>query len=121
MIWGGVESDVSVLYLTGSLLFYMLFTSNQASRLTDYFTVLEVIYFANAFPAKAIRKKSLTVCLSVFMFFALFVKDLNAAQNQGHYYSKNPLNYPYITVFNKKAILNYRGDTKGMSNSLLFD
>lgn len=115
------ESDVLVLYLMGSIFFYMLFSSNQASRLTDYFTILEVIYFANAFPIKAIRKKTLTLCLTVFLFLTLFIKDLNAIQNQGEYYSKNPLNYPYITIFNKKAILDYRGDTKRMPDSLLFD
>lgn len=116
-----IESEALVLYLLGSSFFFVLFTSTVVSRLTDYFTVLEVIYFANAFPIKSIRKKSLTLCLTVFLFLTLFIKDLNAAQHQGGYYSKNPLNYPYITIFNKKAILDYRGDTKRMSDSLLFD
>lgn len=100
------------LYLFGSLLFYLLSSSDQASRLTDYFTVLEIIIFPNILvliPNKK-RRLSTTFYLACFLFLFLFIKDLKTAAAQGQYRSKNFAGYPYITIFNKDAVLKYRQD-----------
>ena len=111
-----IEYKVLDLYLLGSIIFFLLLSSDQASRLTDYFSIFEIIYFPNAISTKKIQKLSVSV-----LFLLLFTKDLNAFQNQGKYYSKNPINYPYISIINKDSILKYRGDIKDLNKTFLFD
>lgn len=105
-----LEKDILSLYLFGSMIYCLLCSSNQASRLTDYFTYLEIFYFANVISVRGIKMKGLSILSICFIFSSLFIKDIGEFENQGDYYSNNPLNYPYISIFNKDSIKEYRGD-----------
>lgn len=94
------------LFLLGSLLYFSLSTISIFSRLTDFLTFLEIILMPNVIKVHK-HQISLVFCLSMSLYSALFVKDLYAATQQGNYYSTNPLDYPYITVFNRNRLTDY--------------
>lgn len=92
------------------IIIYLVFLpfSLISSRVIVYFKVLEVVIVpllcdkANKFKTVAI---TFFVLLSVLMFF----KNLNSYAEQGSYHPNiNAFNYPYISVFEKEEIWNYR-------------
>lgn len=100
------------IYLFGSLLFILLSSADQAARITDYFTMIEIIVISNIFaslPANYRRSNTMFIALCL-CFFIMLNKELVTLEIQGHYPSKNPLNYPYVTIFHKEEILNYMPD-----------
>lgn len=113
------EENLISIYLFGSILYNLLYVSSLGSRVTDYFTIFEVIIFANLFPFEAIRKLNLKLFLVLFLFSALFIKEIYTNMVEGKYYSKNPLYYPYISIFNKEKILIHK-DLSSKSTLYLF-
>ena len=108
------------LYLLGSLIYFLLSSSMQAARISDYFTYLEIIIFPNIFmtiPANR-RKKNAVFGALLLGFLVMFTKEIVTAEVQGNYISRNPLKYPYITIFNKEDIFDYRLNLKKFGVSI---
>lgn len=103
-----------------SLFLYMLFSQFSIfSRFSDYYTFIEILLVPNLLDMVSKKiytdKKMLRICFLI-LYSVLFVKDLDDATVQGNYMDRGAMNYPYITVFNKDEIFNYRKISKSILN-----
>lgn len=88
-----------------------------SARLTYYFKALEIILIPYSIKViSSIKLKKLnTLYIIIFLVF-MIIKNLTSFLYEGNYYSDvTVLRYPYISVFNKSDIWNYR------ENSRLYD
>lgn len=96
-------------YYIGVLIFIAISNVPIFSRLTEYFSVLEVIIYANLI--YHVKSKLTKVTVSAFctlLVCSICIKDLASFTYQGSYENKNVLSYPYTTIFNKEDIFEYR-------------
>lgn len=97
------------IYFINTFIFIALSNNPSLSRVTDFISIIEIIILANFI--SSIKNKVTNVIftlLIILIFGILFIKDLNANINQGEYYSKDIMSYPYVTIFNKNVIFKYR-------------
>ena len=96
------------LYCFGTGLYFMFLSSSLvASRLAACFKALEMIIVP-----ELMKHKSRYRVLFIIYFFALsavmFTHSLLGEAENGGYISRNPLNIPYVSIFNAQDIYNYR-------------
>jgi hypothetical protein len=88
---------------------YLLFMSFDliASRTGVYFRILDVALLPLLLHMnRDLVKRSLVAMPVLLMLLSfLYVKDIAAVMDYAGYYSSNPVQYPYITVFNPDALL----------------
>ncbi|MEG0767661.1 MAG: EpsG family protein, partial [Clostridia bacterium] len=91
---------------------YLLFMSIDviASRTNVYFRILEVALLPTLlYRNRNIGRRIVPVLASVLLLISLiYVKDIRAVMGFSEYYSHNPLQYPYITVFAPDMLMNER-------------
>lgn len=123
---GQIESFLYKLYIFGFLVFLLLsFTSTLSQRITMPLKAIEVVLIPLQFylVLRMRKEENLRLLISVkglkrtWPLIALLVvaiinvetvKNLNSYIGQGHYFEEiTPLNYPYVSVFNKQSIYNY--------------
>jgi len=89
--------------------FYVLFLSFDliASRVNVYFRIMEIALLPLLFYKNRDLIKRTLVAMPVMLALLsfLYVKDVTAIMGFADYYSRNPLDYPYITVFNMNDLL----------------
>jgi len=65
---------------------------------------LEIITIPNLFLYLRKKEKQVYQFIFIFIFSFLFIKNINSFIYQREFYSKNILDYKYITIFNKEEI-----------------
>ena len=95
-------------YIYGVYIYLLFARFPIFSRFSDYFTFIEIILIPNLIYANNKSNKKDVLIILLILYFILFVKDLDAANQQGGYYLTGSTNYPYVTVFNKEKIFQYR-------------
>lgn len=110
---------IAVLYLVGNLIYFSVSSISILSRLSDYFSFLEVILIPNIVTKPKMNDLKCSFCVFILLFSALFIKDIGEAQKQDNYYSKDIFDYPYITVFNKERVLAEKDITQVLNSRLL--
>lgn len=96
-------------YFIGVLIFISISNVPIFSRFTEYFSILEVMIYANLI--YHVKSKLTKVVVSLFctlLVCSICIKDIASFTVQGTYKSNNILEYPYITIFNKQDIFDYR-------------
>lgn len=106
------------LYLFGTLLYLLCSSISVLSRMTDYFTFLEVILIPNMY-GKRYKYIPAFFCMFIGLYGVLFVKDLNNAIYEDNYYANSIIEYPYVTVFNKKQITKEKQMDPNTKNELI--
>lgn len=96
------------LYITGYGLYILLISFDLiASRTNVYFRIVEIVLLPLLlYQNRGLVRRSivaLPVVLALLSF--IYVKDITAIMDFSHYYSHNPLQYPYITIFNSQDLL----------------
>lgn len=104
-------NDLFIIYILGFLI-YMIFIYNPliSARVSVYFRLTEIILIPNLLAKskiELINKICIQYALVLILLF-LSLKSLNANIEQGEYYSKNLMDYPYVSIFNKADIYKYR-------------
>lgn len=96
------------LYCVGYAL-YVLFMPFDliASRINVYFRVVDICLLPLLFYKNRELIKRTYVGLPVLLMLVsfLYVKDISAIMDFAQYYNSNPLQYPYITIFNQDELL----------------
>ena len=99
------------IYFYGLFLYLVLSQIAIFSRFSDYYTFMEVLLVPNIIYRKNLQKKKSRNVLKIAvlaLYFVLFFKDLTDATYQGGYQNHGALHYPYVTIFNKDSIYEYR-------------
>lgn len=99
------------IYFINVLIFISVCNIPILSRLTDCITIIDIFIFGNM--CKKIKYKKDRFVISIVLscvLLVVFCKDQKSFLVEGDYYNKNLLNYPYVSVFNKWDIYNYRMD-----------
>lgn len=97
------------LYFINTCIFIILSNNQTLSRIYDFISIIEIIVLVNFITKiknKTMNKLILIIYMSILSI--LFLKDLNANIYQGNYYETGILNYPYVTIFDKDKIFEYR-------------
>lgn len=97
------------LYCVGYGVYLLLMSSDLiASRTNLYFRIVDICLLPLLLDKnRAFVRRSFVALPAVLALFSfLYVKDITAAMGDAQYYSRNPLHYPYITVFNTADLLN---------------
>lgn len=100
------------IYILGFLL-YLLFMSSSliSSRINVYMRYFEMILLVD-FLLFFFRKKGnkiISYSYIIAIMTVLYVKNINSFIDQGPYFSHvNFFNYPYVSIFNKKTIIETR-------------
>lgn len=102
------EVDTLKIYVIGIMLYYVVCSFSILSRLTEYFSLLEVILIPNLLAISKPQTKKMVGSCVVVIFVFLLSKDLVANTYDAGYPSHSLIDYPYISVFNKMDILQYR-------------
>lgn len=99
------------IYALGILLYGLLMWSPLISSRTIY--VMKVVEVLLICVCISRCKKAGVIVLSYFLLLSglLYVKNVDSYLDQGRYKNATVLDYPYVTIFNQKDILNYREDT----------
>ena len=96
------------LYCVGFALYVVTMAFDLiASRINVYFRILDccllpVLFYRNR---DLIRRTRVALPALLILLSFLYVKDISAIMDYSEYYSSNPLEYPYITLFNESALL----------------
>lgn len=110
------ESDISEFdkiqiytYFIGVIIYISISNISMFSRVVDILTMVEIIIIPNLISKSKIKQVGICIVpCYMFVLGILFIKDINASLYQGNYYNKELLNYPYVSVFNKSEIFNFR-------------
>ncbi len=88
---------------------YLLFIKFDliASRTNVYFRIVDVALLPVLFYRNRDLANRVFVAVPVMMALLcfLYVKDISSTMVYANYYSRNPIEYPYITVFDVEALL----------------
>lgn len=96
-------------YFIGVILFIAVSNTPNLSRLTEFFSILDIFILANLISAINVKSVKLGSILAVIMIIGvIFIKDQASFIDQGSYYDKSITNYPYVTIFNKFDIFSKR-------------
>lgn len=103
-----VEKTLRV-YCGGFLIYLLLLTNPfMASRAFALYKVLEIPLFAY-YATRMGRYKTAVIALVILMSFAMTIKNIYTYTYEGEYFDfVNVLNFPYVSVFNKEDIYNFR-------------
>lgn len=102
------EKELLSVILLGNLILFVINPFLSASRVTEYFSFLEIILLPNVMRRD---KKKLAQSISIILlYFALFCKDIKSFEKLGKYKSNSVFGYPYISVFDKSKF--YRKTTQ---------
>ncbi len=97
------------IYFINTLIFIAFSNMGILSRATDILCLIDVILIPNLIWANNNKLiKLLGIIFIIFVMNTNFIKDKISFLNQGSYFDKNILNYPYVSVFNKNDIAKYR-------------
>lgn len=91
------------LYMVGYAVYLLLMSSDLiASRMNLYLRIVDICLIPLLFDKNRafVRKTMVALPVMLALFSYLYVKDVRAVMANGQYYSRNPIEYPYITVFN---------------------
>lgn len=91
--------------LVGNLFYFFINPFMSASRVTEYFLFLEIIYVPNVLQINK-RNTFKIVVLSLFYLF-LFCKDIKSYESLGKFNVNHAYEYPYINVFEKDSYSSY--------------
>lgn len=105
------ESVLIKVYVYGCILFFVLLPySLLSARIIICFKIIELILLPQFLSRKS-KYRQIIMIYFVLMPVLLYFHNVNGYISQGHYYSSiNPINYPYVSIFNENAIWNYRYD-----------
>lgn len=104
------NSNMLKLYLIGHLFYFVLMPfSLISSRALAIFKVIEIVLITQLISNKSKYSQLALLYFIALSFFMLF-KNINSYIYQGNYYDWiNEFNYPYISIFEKDTIFEYRG------------
>ncbi len=105
------EKFLLSVYAIGMILYFGVSGFSLLSRLTEYFSILEVILFPCLI--KKLDSKSIKVAITFFVAVVcsvLFIKDIASFLVQGNYFVEKVTEYPFVTIFNEEDIDLYRSD-----------
>lgn len=96
-------------YVFGQILFFALMPFiTIATRTYICFKVLEIMFVPNMIEGKN-RYRQIVIVYFILLMAIVYRSNINSYISQGEYYSNiNFVNYPYISVFNKTDLWNYR-------------
>ena len=96
-------------YFIGIVIFIAVSNTPVLSRLTEYFSVLDVLIFANLISSINLKNiKFIGILIVGLIIGVVFIKDQASFVYQGSYYNKSIYSYPYVSIFNKEDIFHYR-------------
>lgn len=99
------------LYCVGFALYIVLMSSDElASRVNIYFRIIDfclipLLMYKNR---DLVKKAVVGMPVMLMLLSFLYVKDITAIMGFAQYYNSNPLQYPYITVFNTDAVFDQK-------------
>lgn len=96
-------------YFINTILFIAVCNLSLLSRLTEYFSLLDIIIIPNlicGIKLKDIRLVSI-ICITLLVG-VVFKKDQKSFLVEGNYLNNEVRKYPYVTIFNKDDIYKYR-------------
>lgn len=92
-----------------TIMFIFFCNMSILSRMTEYFSLLDIFIIANIISVIKIRDiKFISVLIVISIISVVFIKDQNSFLKQGKYFVRELHKYPYVTIFNKYDIYNYR-------------
>ncbi len=110
--WLGEEEKLLFnLYCVGFGVYLLLMSFDLiASRTSTYFRVVDVVLIPLLMHKNRDLVKKTIVALPVLLGLMafLYVKDMTAILGFAEYYGNNPLQYPYVTVFNPDTLLDHK-------------
>ena len=95
----------------GGFLMYLSMIGNPlaSSRVFVFFKILELVFISYYLKSHESDFTNIFILFFIALSMVLFVKNINSYIEQGDYYSSvNFFNYPYVSVFNKDDIYEYR-------------
>ena len=96
------------LYCVGYGLYLLLISFDLiASRTNVYFRIVEIALLPLLLHQNRdlVRKTVVALPIVMALMSFIYVKDISAIMGFAYYYSNNPLQYPYITIFNLQDLL----------------
>ncbi|MGL4362382.1 MAG: EpsG family protein [Cellulosilyticaceae bacterium] len=97
------------IYIIGMNIYFLVCRIPMMSRLIEYFGIIEIIIIPNLICASHITINKFCYKIGILLLVGIIlVKDLISFIDQGDYYNKNVLEYPYTSIFNKEEIVKYR-------------
>lgn len=101
------------IYFACVIIFIMVANNPILSRFTDFIMIIEIILIPNLISNTILNKSKtrIILLLLITIYSTLLFKDMSASLEQGRYYDKNILNYPYVNSIDKnhiEKILTYR-------------
>lgn len=103
------------IYIIGFILYILLFNNALiASRLNAYFKIAEIVLIPNLIIRSQLIGWKLysTMIVIIGLLTAFYCKEVYNAMLQMEYYNPSYFNYPYVSYYNKKSLLEYRGPDK---------
>jgi hypothetical protein len=96
------DEEIYKLYIIGFLLYLIICQIGLLTRMSDYFSMIEIILIPNILTYfRSLQTRKTLKAFFVLVFLLLFLKDIRAFQVNDKHISKNLLEFPYITIFNK--------------------
>lgn len=96
------------LYIIGFAIYLMLMSFDLiASRINVYFRIVDICLIPLLFDRNRafLRRTYVAMPIMLALISFLYVKDITTTMEYAQYYSRNPLQYPYITIFNTDKLL----------------
>ncbi|WP_346678058.1 MULTISPECIES: EpsG family protein [Thomasclavelia] len=105
-----VTKNFYYIYMIGFILYLVLIGNHLLSaRGTMYFKAIEILIIPKLLTKNNVSIDRLIVYFGMcVMIFFLTAKNINAFLDEGNYYSKEIVNYHYVTIFNSDDIYKYR-------------
>lgn len=97
------------IYFINTILFIAISNMSVLSRLTEYFSLLDIFIIPNLISRckfKIIKVGG--ILFVIILIVSVFIKDQYSFIEQGEYFNRKLLSYPYVTIFNKDDIYKYR-------------
>lgn len=113
-----------VIYTLSALIYVLFMRYAIMSRATAYSRIVEIgliptlLYYNKGLRPKATRAG---ICAIALFACFLFWKDEQASQLQGYYFRTDGVSYPYITIWNKPALLEHNSGALYRIYSKTFD
>ena len=95
-------------YFIGILIYFTISHVPIFSRFIEYFSALEVIIYANLiYHVKSKFTKVTVAFICTLIVSSICIKDITSFSKEVQHKSEKLLEYPYVTIFNKKDIFDY--------------
>lgn len=99
------------IYALGTCLYGVLMWSALISSRAVYILKVVEILLICVCIVKCRKSSFIVLSYCLLLSGVLYIKNVDSYLEQGEYKNANILNYPYVTIFNQKDILNYRTNT----------